>query len=134
VELCPHAYNANNPVILGRILPDKEPYCFASFLIEIKFPPEYPFKEPETVILDPIYYPNIGKDGRPCCCWIAHGCESWRPTKTLVDLINAIINTVNNPNFDHSLGDSFIFEYQNNDKKFYETALEYTLKYGRPHH
>ncbi len=55
--------------IQGRILPKREPYCRASFLIEITLSRVYPFKPPEVIFLDPIYHPNINHIGQPCSCW-----------------------------------------------------------------
>jgi ubiquitin-protein ligase len=131
--LLQYFYNAENPVILGRILPEKEPYCFASFLIQIKIPPEYPFKQPEAIILDPIYHPSVMDDGSHCCCWRSDG-ESWKPTTTIIEFIKVIIHTIDDPNFGHPCNEEIANEYRNNYEKFYETALQYTLKYGRPRH
>lgn len=71
-------------VLRGRIFPYKYPYSLGSFLIEIRLPTEFPFKRPDIVILDPIYHPNIGINGRHCefcCCWGRHH-DVWKPTST----------------------------------------------------
>ena len=59
--------------IRGRVFPERDPYCFASFLVEIKLPPEYPFKKPQATILDPIYNPNFMKTASSSYryCWIS---------------------------------------------------------------
>ncbi len=120
-------------VIYGRILPKKDPYCFASFLIEIRFPPEYPIKMPEVFFLDPIYHPAIRKGDGYCCCCIFK--ESYKPTTSFVDFIKNVLNIIDNPDLQHCSSEFVIAnEYQNNYEKFYEAALQYTLKYGRPRH
>lgn len=133
-ESIQYSYNVHERVILGRILPEKEPYCFASFLIEIQLPTEYPFKRPEVIILDPIYHPNISGRGRHCCCWglKEKSYQPWRLTTLLTDCIKAVINVVDNIDSNHFTSGEFADEYENNYEKFYETALKYTLKYGRP--
>jgi ubiquitin-protein ligase len=80
----------NMPVILGRILPEKDPYCFASFRIKIILPPEYPFKVPEATILDPIYHPNVRESGKHCCGW-GFTCGAWRPGIMLVGFIAGMV-------------------------------------------
>jgi ubiquitin-protein ligase len=119
-------------VIRGRILPDKDPYCYASFLIEIRLSPEYPFKRPDLIILDPIYHPNVRDNGSHCCCWGLGDDESWRPTTPLTDCIMAVIRIINNVNSDHATQISRIDEYRYNYETFYRKALEHTLEYGRP--
>jgi ubiquitin-protein ligase len=126
-----HSFRVDRPVIRGRILPEKDPYCFASFLIEIRLPFEYPFMMPELIILDQIYHPVVRHDGTHRYCWGLSAGLGWRPTMPLVDCIKAVISTIDNPDLAHGEGE-IINEYRNNYKKFYEKALEYTLKYGRP--
>ncbi len=118
-------------VILGRILPEKDPYCFASFRIQIRFPLEYPFKVPEATILDPIYHPNVRESGRHCCCWGFFD-EIWRPTTTLVDFIKTIINTIDNPDLHRHCNLECANEYRSNYQQFYKKALKCTLNKGRP--
>jgi ubiquitin-protein ligase len=129
-------YDNVQSVIRGRIFPKKDPYYLASFLIEIRLPEEYPFKVPEVIFLDPIYHPNVRKDGTHChCCgyWNSIG-DMWKPTTFLIEIIKAVINTIDNPHFEHPQNEECANEYLNNYEKFYETALQYTLKHGRPPH
>jgi ubiquitin-protein ligase len=125
-------YGTDGPVIRGRIFPEKDPYCFASFLIQIEISPNYPSKMPETFILDRIYHPNVREDGQPCCWRFNH--EKWQPTTTLIEFIKAIIHTIDNPHLEHLQNVECANEYRSNYEKFYEKALQYTLKYGRPRH
>jgi ubiquitin-conjugating enzyme E2 T len=122
-------------VIQGRILPQREPYCYASFLIEIKLLPGYPFQAPELIFLDPIYHPNVDEFGRHCCCW-GYSCdEKWTPTTPLIALILTVLHVIDNgPDPGHCIGtgSQLMVEYQSNYLKFYKKALEHTLLYGRP--
>lgn len=123
--------NWNEPFnIYARILPEKDPYCLASFLIEIKLPPEYPFAMPQITFIDPIYHINIMNDGRLCCCWGT--AATFRPTTSLVDLLNSFIEAVNRPTIDHCTDSNRSIEYQDNYEQFYEKALQLTLNKGRP--
>ena len=126
------AQNSNEThIIYGRILPEKEPYCFASFLIEIKLPPEYPFRMPQITLIDPIYHINIMDDGRLCCCW-GTAYDTFQPATSLVDIIKSFIEAINRPNLNHCTDPSRASEYQSNYENFYEKALRLTLNKGRP--
>ncbi len=82
------------------------------------------------VILDPIYHPNVRNHGRHCCCWGLP--DDWQPSTLLTDCIKAVINTIDNPDLGDHADRNIADEYRYNYEKFYEKALEYTLKYGRP--
>jgi ubiquitin-protein ligase len=126
--------NPNNMFIFrARILPQSEPYCQASFLIEIALPPEYPFKGPKIIFLDPIYHPSIHESGKFCCDSGFHGNEGYRPTTSLVDIIEDIINFIDNiPNQSGYVNQECFAEYKDDYPTFYKKALELTLSYGRP--
>jgi ubiquitin-protein ligase len=127
-----HFYETNTVVIHGRILPKTEPYCRASFLIEIRLRPEYPFKELDVTIRDPIYHPNVDESGRHCCCWGFSQYEAFKPTTPLADFIEAVIRVIDNPDCSHSCNPQCTQEYQNDYQTFYKKALKLTLLYGRP--
>ncbi|CAF1264692.1 unnamed protein product [Adineta ricciae] len=121
-------------VIQGRILPQTEPYCHASFLIEITLSSTYPFQCPKTVFCDPIYHPDIDNDGYSCCCF-QHSLpgESWGPSVTLATLIEAVTRTIDTiPSYSRSLNHALADEFKNNPQEFYDKALNSTLAYGRP--
>jgi ubiquitin-protein ligase len=137
-------------VIQGRIFLENEPYCRASFLIEMAVSREYPFKVPSLTFLDPIYHPYVLENGKFFCCrWICcrHrrtdipicdylGCpygKNWRPTKSLADLIEDTIRIIDRiPSIDLAINADCAQEYVSNYQAFYEKALELTLLYGRP--
>jgi len=58
----------SSPFIRSRIFPQTDPYCHASFLIEIQIPQEYPCEPPEIHILDPIYHPFVRENGTRIWC------------------------------------------------------------------
>jgi ubiquitin-protein ligase len=116
-----------------RILPKTEPYCRASFLIDIRFPPEYPFKEPDITFLDPIYHPSIGNSGHYSGCPKCNCDETYKPTTMLVETIEHVFHNIDsNPDDSHICNYECFVEYQNDYQTFYRKALEHTLSYGRP--
>jgi len=120
--------------IQGRILPQTEPYCRASFLVEITLSHEYPFKEPEVLFLDPISHPHIHDWGGYCRHYSNTGSyEPYKQTTSLSDFIMGVINIIDSePGFRYCSDPGRIAEYQRDYQTFYKKALELTLSYGRP--
>ena len=120
-------------VIQGRVFPQTEPYCRASFLIEIILPPEYPFGVPKLIFLDPIYHPNVDESGEHCCGWCLANNEAWTPTTSIKELIEAAIFVIDHPTGDdHTRNRDCAIEYRNDYPTFYEKALKRVLACGRP--
>jgi ubiquitin-protein ligase len=122
-------YAVKPSMVRGRILPEKAPYRSASFLIEINVPIEYPFRAPKAVILDPIYHPNFIQNDEQCFKWVFNH-ETWSPSKRLGECIKSIVTMIDNPDLMYTVNVECAQEYRNNYDKFYDKALEYTLKYG----
>ena len=140
---------APSNIIVGRILPDSDPFNQAAFQIEIKIPTDYPFSPPEVRIITPMYHPNISKDGKICIALLNEG-GTYRPTTSLIDIVLAIIDLIDNPQADHFLDagnglfdifrkrNCFSFfkeigaEYLSNRAEFNRKALEMVKKHGLP--
>lgn len=115
-------HNTDTHDILSRVLPAKDPYCSASFLVQIKFLPEYPSKVPEVIILDPIYHPNVQENGGHCCRWFnAH--NEWKPTTSVVEIIKTLIEIIDNPDPELHCNVVCAEEYENDYEKYYAKAL-----------
>lgn len=122
---------AGSFIFRGRIFPQKDPYYLASFLVEIKIPPEFPFKVPDTRILDRIYHPKVDEKGEHCCCWESDA-GVWKPHSGLTDFIKGIISVIDDVNLENHGDYDRTMEYKHNYDEFYEKALRCTLDYGRP--
>jgi len=91
-----HLNSYNMFTFQARILLQTEPYCQASFLIEIALPSEYPFQGPRIIFLDPIYHPSVYGSGRLCCDWRFSSDRIYRPITTLREVIEKIIHSIDN--------------------------------------
>jgi ubiquitin-protein ligase len=130
--MIPRFHEKGTIVIQGRILPQTEPYCRASFLLEIKLPPGYPYKPSEIIFLDPIYHPNVDESGKNCSSW-GYPDEKFIAATTLVKIIENIIRIIDSvPDYGHSDNHQCAREHQFDYQTFYAKALERTLSYGRP--
>jgi ubiquitin-protein ligase len=121
-------------VIRGRILPQTEPYCHASFLIEITLPPQWPFKPPEVMFLDPLYHSNIDEWSRHRCdCWHNRSPDMWIPKTSLKTIIETVIRVIDDDPDSHPIRNrECLEEYRNDYQTFYKKALRFTLSFGRP--
>ena len=124
--------NRDSCVIVGRILPHREPYCQTSLLIRITLSPEYPFKAPDVAILDPIYHININEYGKHCCCCGFSCIINYKPTMPLAEMIEFVIHIIDNPEPNQSFNTECTFEYLNDYQTFHKKALKLTLKHKRP--
>ncbi|CAF1102393.1 unnamed protein product [Rotaria sordida] len=118
-------------LILGRIFPRSQIYNQAAFQIEIKLPAEFPFKPPEVRFITPIYHPNVGDEGK-ICVEILNPSDGFKPTTTLVDIVKAVVDRIDNPSVDHALKPEIGQEYSSNRSAFDRKALEMVKKHGLP--
>jgi len=107
-------------------VPDKAPYNKGAFLIDIVFPPEYPFKPPKVSFRTKIYHPNIDEKGQVCLPIVA--AENWKPATKTEQVIQSLVNLVNDPEPEHPLRADLAEEFTKDKKKFFKNAEEFTKK------
>jgi ubiquitin-conjugating enzyme E2 D/E len=132
--ITPQPSSRENLITLqGRILPQSEPFCRASFLIEITLSNEYPFKIPSVTLLDPIYHPNACESDRHYrICGLNYD-KIYHPKMSLTEIIEDILRIIDRDlDIAPLLNPECYREYKNDYPIFYKKALEYTLSYGRP--
>jgi len=127
-------YGKDGIILKGRIFPNTEPYCHASFLIEIVIPKEFPFKPPDVFFVDPIYHPSVDERGYHCRnCWNIVGGEGWKPTMSLAAFIETTIRNIDSISETSRYVNRALFEeYLTDRQTFDKNTLKYTLSYGRP--
>ena len=67
--------------------PTESPYEGGVFYLNIKFPPEYPFKPPKIYFITKIYHPNINSNGGICLDILK---EQWSPALTISKVLLSI--------------------------------------------
>lgn len=117
-------WEGNSNFLLGRIFPQADPYCQASFLIEIQFPEGYPFRGPTVLILDPMYHPRVSESGTH---FYWRGRVAYTPSRLLVEVVEEMIGMIDKV-YDPECASEYLQDYQ----AFYQKALDITLAYGRP--
>lgn len=107
--------------------PDDSPYQGGTFVLNIHFPQDYPFKPPNVSFETKIYHPNISRNGGICLDILK---DQWSPALTIGRLLLSISSLMTDPNPDDPLDAESAREYKHNIDKFTATAREYTLKYA----
>lgn len=115
----------------GRLFPKNEPYCRASYLIKITLLEAYPHTEPEVILLDSIYHPNVDDSGRICCKSRFENSWTYMATTTLVSIVENIIDIIDNPTRVHECDNPRAKEYAQDPEIFQSKALEHILRHGR---
>lgn len=118
-------------IILGRILPNSNIYNQAAFQIEIKLPPEYPFKAPELRFVTKIYHPNVDDQGK-ICVDVLNSNETFKPTTSLTEVVKAVVTLIDHPNIDHALTPEIAAQYTSKRSEFDRKALEMVKAHGLP--
>ena len=80
--------------------PDDSPYTGGVFFLNIKFPPDYPFKPPKVTFTTKIYHPNINANGSICLDILK---DQWSPALTIAKVLLSISSLLTDPNPDDPL-------------------------------
>jgi len=108
--------------------PEGCPYDGGVFLLDVKFPSDYPFKPPKMKFLTKIFHPNIAQHGGSICLDILK--EQWSPALTLPRVLLSLMSLLNDPNPDDPLESEVANMYTRDRLKFDNVARSWTQKYA----
>ena len=74
--------------------PPGTPYEGGRFVLDIRFPLDYPFKPPRVSFATKVYHPNIDHTGA-CCLDVLD--SDWCPALTVANVLNCIIGLLADP-------------------------------------
>ena len=113
-----------NATITG---PQQSPYENGIFNLEIRFPPNYPYKPPNITFKTSIYHPNISKRGDICLDILK---DQWSPALTITKVLLSICSLLTDPNPDDPLRPSVADLYLHNKVEYECNAREHTYKHA----
>jgi ubiquitin-conjugating enzyme E2 D/E len=107
--------------------PSASPYQGGVFILNIKFPPNYPFKPPKITFVTKVYHPNINSSGGICLDVLK---DQWSPALTIDKILLSICSLLEDPNPDDPLVPDIANQYKNNRVAYDMTAREWTQYYA----
>jgi ubiquitin-protein ligase len=81
-----------NAIIKG---PEDTIYQTGTFKLSIRIPDDYPIKPPSIRFLNPIFHPNIYRDGKICLDVLLN---EWSPVQNIRTILISIISLLADPN------------------------------------
>uniref|UniRef100_A0A0E0FV12 UBC core domain-containing protein n=1 Tax=Oryza nivara TaxID=4536 RepID=A0A0E0FV12_ORYNI len=107
--------------------PPDSPYAGGVFLVNIHFPPDYPFKPPKVSFKTKVFHPNINSNGSICLDILK---EQWSPALTISKVLLSICSLLTDPNPDDPLVPEIAHMYKTDRPKYETTARSWTQKYA----
>jgi ubiquitin-conjugating enzyme E2 D/E len=103
--------------------PPDSPYQGGRFLLDIKFPTEYPFKPPTVTFNTKVYHPNVNSNGNICLDILN---AQWSPALTTAKVVLSILSLLTDPNPDDPLVPEIARMYTSDRSKYNATAQQWT--------
>ncbi|KAG1338169.1 putative Ubiquitin-conjugating enzyme E2-17 kDa [Cocos nucifera] len=107
--------------------PPDSPYAGGVYLVNIHFPPDYPFKPPKVAFKTKVFHPNINSNGSICLDILK---EQWSPALTISKVLLSICSLLTDPNPDDPLVPEIAHMYKTDRAKYEATARSWTQKYA----
>ena len=107
--------------------PSDSPYAGGVFRLRIRFPTDYPFKNPHIQFITKIYHPNINKAGGICLDILKN---QWSPALTISKVLLSISSLLTDPNPDDPLDLDIANIYKTNRALYDETVRQWTILYA----
>lgn len=108
--------------------PSQTPYEGGIFWVDIRFPPDYPFKPPKCVFKTKIFHPNIRKEDGGICLDILK--DQWSPALGIGKVLLSISSLLSDPNPQDPLDTQAAELYTRDQQRFDSVAREWTAKYA----
>jgi ubiquitin-conjugating enzyme E2 D/E len=111
-------------VIFG---PSDSPFAGGVYKLSIRFPTDYPFKQPHVQFLTRVYHPNINSAGGICLDILKN---QWSPALTISKVLLSILSLLTDPNPDDPLVPEIASLYKTNRAAYEMNAREHTIMYA----
>jgi ubiquitin-conjugating enzyme E2 D/E len=110
--------------------PAGTPYEGGTFLVDIRFPSDYPLRSPDYHFVTKIYHPNVvfavedGIDRGKICK------PKWTPKDSLSTIVEYLCSLIAAPDLDNALNGDVAAKYKSSKPEFDRIATEWTRRYA----
>lgn len=109
--------------------PHDTPYVGGHFIVDIKIPPDYPYKPPKMQFDTKIWHPNVSSQTGVICLDILK--DEWSPALTIRTALLSLQALLCNAEPDDPQDAVVAAQYKSNREEYNATAAQWTQQYAR---